>query len=70
MIVPASPPFSSPKACDELIEAVAAGLSMFDLDSDDYAGATDCEHGCTTEPDGHCRHGWLSAQETMFRTTH
>ena len=59
---------TSPSAADELIDAVEGGLTMFDYDADDLAGQTDCPDGCVVEPDGYCRHGWLSAQETMLRT--
>lgn len=57
----------SPDAARELVDAVADGLSMFDMETDDLQGATDCPDGCTVEPDGYCRHGYLSAEESMFR---
>ncbi len=52
----------SPDAFAELLDAVEAGASTEDLE-----GATDCPDGCTVEPDGYCRHGYLSAQETLLR---
>lgn len=58
----------SPNAADDLIDAIEQGASMFDFDADSLAGATDCPKGCTIEPDGHCVHGYLSAQETLLRT--
>jgi hypothetical protein len=58
----------SPKACDELIDAIEAGMTMFDYGTDSLAGATDCPKGCTVEPDAHCVHGYLSAEETLLRT--
>jgi hypothetical protein len=58
----------SPIAADELLDAIENGLSMFDYEADDLEGQTDCPEGCTVEPDAFCRHGWLSASETMLRT--
>jgi len=57
----------SPDAANDLIDAVENGLSMFSFESDDLEGATDCPEGCTIEPDAYCRHGYLSASETMLR---
>lgn len=57
----------SPDAARELIDAVEAGLSPFAYEADDMQGATDCPYGCQVEPDGYCRHGYLSACETMLR---
>lgn len=54
--------FPSPKAADELLEAIESGeLSPFDYEADDYMGATDCDQGCQVEPDGTCQHGFKSA---------
>lgn len=58
----------SPIAAAELIDAVEGGLSMFDYEADDLQGQTDCPEGCSVEPDGYCRHGYLSAMETLLRT--
>jgi hypothetical protein len=57
----------SPEAARFLLDAAENGMTMFDFDADQAQGATDCPEGCVVEPDGHCRHGWLSAEETMFR---
>ena len=52
----------SPKAADELFEAVESGdITATSYDADDYMGATDCPEGCVVEPDGHCPHGFESA---------
>jgi hypothetical protein len=58
----------SPRSRDELIDSIESGLTMFDYSSDSMAGATDCPKGCTVEPDAHCVHGYLSAEETLLRT--
>jgi hypothetical protein len=48
----------SPQAAHELEEAAAEDRWE---EADELLGATDCEHGCTVEPDGSCCHGWRSA---------
>jgi hypothetical protein len=58
----------SPEACKDLLDAIERGLSPFDYEADDLEGQTDCPDGCVVEPDGYCRHGWLSASETLLRT--
>lgn len=56
----------SPNAAAELMAAVADDFENLEalLDLDDLEGATDCEEGCTVEPDGHCPHGFESAALT------
>jgi hypothetical protein len=58
----------SPDACATLLDAIESGMSPFDYETDNLEGATDCPEGCTVEPDGYCRHGWLTASETLLRT--
>ncbi len=55
----------SPRAWEDLSAAIEDGeLTPFDLEADDAMGATDCPHGCSVEPDGHCGHGYESAALT------
>lgn len=56
----------SVKAAKELIDFIADGGTMFDDAYEGLQGATDCEHGCTIEPDAHCAHGWLAAEESTM----
>ena len=59
-------PHPSPHAARELEDEIAAGASPFDnFYVDEMQGDTDCEHGCTVEPDGECAHGYLSAARTL-----
>jgi hypothetical protein len=54
----------SPDAAKALLDEIGNGLSAFDYEADDEMGATDCDHGCVVEPDGHCPHGYQSAALT------
>jgi hypothetical protein len=58
----------SPEAARELLDMIEGGATMFDMEADDAQGNTDCPDGCVVEPDGFCRHGYLSAFETLLRT--
>lgn len=55
----------SPDAAQELKDAIANGMSPFDDEVDYMMGQTDCEEGCTVEPDGRCPHGYESAALTL-----
>ena len=51
-------------AAGELKDAIEEGLTLGDYEADELMGATDCEEGCTVEPDGTCSHGYESAALT------
>jgi hypothetical protein len=62
--VSTEPEMLSVGACADLITAHGAGVATGEL-----SGMTDCPDGCIVEPDGQCPHGWLSAEETLLRTS-
>lgn len=57
-------PKPSPDAAREL-KVFCADHSPFDDEADYMMGQTDCEEGCTVEPDGVCPHGYESAALTL-----
>lgn len=56
---------ASPVAAADLLLAIEGEeITPFDVQVDDYMGATDCPDGCQVEPDGRCPHGYDSAAIT------
>jgi len=61
-MMPRVSPRPSPEAAATLIDAWENG-ALFDMD--DLMEQTDCPHGCTTESDAWCKHGWLAAGQSV-----